>query len=167
MLLWPWSPTRNQAANGGLGPQRGTKLRHNGEGPPSLSLPLSLSLPPSLTPSLSVSRCPFLALGLLLIARPRGAPVLNGARRASLARAVFITRETARFACALLAGASGDSSAGRWGPCRGLLYLLPWRRLWGLCRLCIASVCRWCGHGGLSVRSSCDESVQEPPLSLG
>ena len=42
-LPWPWSPTRNQAAKGGLGPQQGTELRHNGEGPPSLFLARAFS----------------------------------------------------------------------------------------------------------------------------
>ena len=74
----------------------------------------------------------------------------------------------ARFACVLL-GRVGTVPlvAGALAMARSTL---PWRRLWGLCRLCVvcvSSVPR-CGHGGLSVRGSYDESdksVQEPPLS--
>jgi len=75
-------PNEEPSCQGGLGPQRGTELRHNGEGPPSL--------PPS----------PFDFGPVANRAPPRRPTALNGACRRStrLAGAVFIT---ARFACAL------------------------------------------------------------------
>ena len=97
--------------------------------------------PPPPSPSLSLC----MALGLSLIATP--VPLLNGEYPRSPclagARCVYYSSPRvlpARFACALLAGASGDSAAGRWGPGRGLLYLTlaaPVGSVSSVCRLCV------------------------------